>query len=78
MQDLSGSGWQAAAWSAVAMTLIVALRYLVTSGAFAWATRIVRPGLYQGLEPQIHRFVNIVLNALFLAVEDLPVEAGVN
>lgn len=55
MQDLSGSGWQAAAWSAVAMTLIVALRYLVTSGAFAWATRIVRPGLYQGLEPQIRR-----------------------
>jgi lathosterol oxidase len=55
MQDLSGSGWQAAAWSAVAMTLIVALRYLVTSGAFAWATRVVRPGLYQGLEPQIRR-----------------------
>ena len=37
------------------MTLIVALRYLVTSGAFAWATRIVRPGLYQGLVPQIRR-----------------------
>lgn len=55
MQDLSGSGWQAAAWSAVAMTLIVALRYLITSGAFAWATRIVRPGLYHGLEPQIRR-----------------------
>ena len=55
MQDLSGSGWQAATWSAVAMTLIVALRYLVTSGTFAWATRIVRPGLYQGLEPQIRR-----------------------
>ena len=55
MQSLAGSGWQAAAWSAVAMTLIVALRYLVTSGAFAWATRIVRPGLYQGLVPQIRR-----------------------
>ncbi len=35
--------------------MIVALRYLVTSGAFAWATRIVRPGLYQGLVPQIRR-----------------------
>lgn len=37
------------------MTIIVALRYLVTSGAFAWATGIVRPGLYQGLAPQIRR-----------------------
>ena len=35
------------------MTLIVALRYLVTSGAFAWATRFVRPGLYRGLDRQI-------------------------
>lgn len=55
MDALSGSGWQAAAWSAVAMTVIVGLRYLLTSGAFAWATRIVRPGLYRGLEPQIRR-----------------------
>lgn len=55
MQGLSGSEWQAAAWSAGAMTLIVALRYLATSGVFAWATSKVRPGLYQGLEPQIRR-----------------------
>jgi len=53
MDALSGSGWQAAAWSAAAMTVIVGVRYLLTSGAFAWATRIVRPGLYQGLGPQI-------------------------
>ncbi|MCZ8325759.1 MAG: sterol desaturase family protein [Sphingomonadaceae bacterium] len=53
MDALSGSGWQAAAWSAAAMTVIVGLRYLLTSGAFAWATRIVRPGLYRGLGPQI-------------------------
>ena len=40
-------------WSAVAMTVIVAVRYLITSGGFAWLTRRVRPGLYTGLEPQI-------------------------
>ena len=57
MQGLTGPGWQAAAWSAGAMTVIVALRYLVTSGTFAWATAKVRPGLYQGLERQIGREV---------------------
>jgi sterol desaturase/sphingolipid hydroxylase (fatty acid hydroxylase superfamily) len=41
--------------SAVAMTLIVGVRYLVTSGAFAWATSRVRPGLYDGMAPQIRR-----------------------
>ena len=40
-------------WSAIAMTMIVAARYLITSGGFAWLTRRVRPGLYTGLEPQI-------------------------
>jgi sterol desaturase/sphingolipid hydroxylase (fatty acid hydroxylase superfamily) len=35
--------------------VIVALRYLATSGAFAWATRIIRPGLYEGLERQIRQ-----------------------
>lgn len=39
--------------SALAMTAIVAVRYLVTSGAFAWATRRVHRGLYAGLERQI-------------------------
>ncbi|MGE3745619.1 MAG: sterol desaturase family protein, partial [Sphingomonadaceae bacterium] len=37
------------------MTLIVGVRYLVTSGAFAWATRITRPGLYAGLDQQMRR-----------------------
>lgn len=55
MQGLAGSGWQAAVWSAGAMTVIVALRYLATSAAFAWATRKVRPGLYRGLEDQIRK-----------------------
>ena len=41
--------------SAVAMTAIVGLRYLLTSGAFAWATRLVRPGLYAGQNQQIRR-----------------------
>ncbi|MBD3730979.1 MAG: sterol desaturase family protein, partial [Sphingomonadales bacterium] len=41
--------------SAMAMTLIVGLRYLATSGIFAWATGKVRPGLYRGLNPQIRR-----------------------
>lgn len=41
--------------SALAMTAIVALRYLAASGLFAWATERVRPGLYAGLAPQIRR-----------------------
>src|SRR4028118_1889980 len=38
----------ALAFSAGLMTLIVMLRYLAFSGAFAWLTRRVRPGLYDG------------------------------
>jgi sterol desaturase/sphingolipid hydroxylase (fatty acid hydroxylase superfamily) len=41
--------------SALAMTLIVGLRYLAASGLFAWATKRVRPGHYAGLAPQIRR-----------------------
>jgi len=41
--------------SALAMTLIVGVRYLIVSGAFAAATRVVRPGLYAGLDRQIRR-----------------------
>lgn len=41
--------------SALAMTLIVGARYLLASGACAWATARVRPGLYAGLAPQIRR-----------------------
>ncbi|MDE8653813.1 sterol desaturase family protein [Novosphingobium album (ex Liu et al. 2023)] len=48
-----GPGLAAALASAAAMTAIVGLRYLVTSGFFAWLTGRVRPGLYQGLGPQI-------------------------
>jgi len=41
--------------SAIAMTLIVGIRYLIASGAFAWATRLKHPGLYARLVPQIRR-----------------------
>lgn len=41
--------------SALAMSAIVALRYLATSGLFAWATARVRPGLYAPLGGQIRR-----------------------
>ncbi len=43
------------ALSAAAMTMIVGLRYLITSGAFAFATKLVRPGLYAGQAAQIRR-----------------------
>ena len=42
-----------AAVSALAMTAIVALRYLAASGGFALATARVRPGLYAGMGAQI-------------------------
>jgi Delta7-sterol 5-desaturase len=41
--------------SAIVMTLIVGVRYLVVSGTFAWLTARIRPGLYVGLDPQIRR-----------------------
>ncbi|MBT2185996.1 sterol desaturase family protein [Sphingobium nicotianae] len=39
--------------SMLAMTGIIALRYLLSSGGFALATRLTRPGLYKGLDRQI-------------------------
>ena len=45
--------WIAILISALAMTAIVGLRYLVTSGIFAWITGRVRPGLYDGKAAQI-------------------------
>jgi lathosterol oxidase len=42
-------------FSALAMTAIVALRYLASSGLFAWLTRVRRPGLYAGQGGQIRR-----------------------
>jgi lathosterol oxidase len=42
-------------FSAIAMTAIVGVRYLIVSGAFAWATRLRQPGLYAGQRKQIGR-----------------------
>jgi sterol desaturase/sphingolipid hydroxylase (fatty acid hydroxylase superfamily) len=44
-----------AAVSALVMTLIVGIRYLITSGAFAWLTQRKFPLLYRGLASQIRR-----------------------
>ena len=41
--------------SAVVMTVIVAVRYIAASGAFALATRAKHPALYTGLDRQIRR-----------------------
>ena len=42
-------------FAAVSMSLIVALRYLISSGIFAWITVKLRPGQHDGLRPQIRR-----------------------
>jgi len=55
MAALAPSAAQAIVLSALAMSVIVAVRYLVTSGAFAWATHLKRPGLYMGQSGQIRR-----------------------
>ncbi|MGB3740250.1 MAG: sterol desaturase family protein [Pontixanthobacter sp.] len=60
----------AIALSCLAMIAIVALRYLVTSGAFAWATKRVRPGLYGGLSQQMAREIRWSL--LSAAIYGLP------
>jgi Delta7-sterol 5-desaturase len=41
--------------STIAMTLIIGIRYLITSGAFAWATTRRYPQLYAGFGAQIRR-----------------------
>jgi Delta7-sterol 5-desaturase len=59
--------------SALAMTLIVGLRYFATSGFFAWLTALVRPGLYDKLKPQMRR--EIYWSLLSAAIYGIP--AGV-
>jgi Delta7-sterol 5-desaturase len=46
---------KAVLFSALAMSAIVTLRYLAASGAFAFATARLHPGLYRGLDAQIRR-----------------------
>lgn len=52
------------------MTAIVAIRYLATSGAFAWVTQRVRPGLYAGQSAQIRLEIGYSLASA--AVYGLP------
>lgn len=47
--------WLAILLSAIAMTVIVALRYAATSGFFAWLTERRMPGRHRSLKPQIQR-----------------------
>lgn len=55
--------------SVAAMGAIVALRYLATSGLFAYATGKVRPGLYAPLGGQIRREIGwSLLSALIFAI----------
>jgi len=48
------------------MTVIVALRYFLASGLFAYATRIMRPGLYAGRERQITREIGWSMISAFI------------
>ncbi|MET0240940.1 MAG: sterol desaturase family protein [Sphingobium sp.] len=55
--------------SALAMSAIVGVRYLLTSGGFALATRATRPGLYKGLDRQMRREVGwSLLSALIYGI----------
>ena len=45
----------AALGAALAMTLIVAVRYVLTSGVFAWLSERRMPGLHGRLAPQVRR-----------------------
>jgi len=57
--------WIAAVIGGLAMSMMVALRYFLASGAFALATRKFRPGLYSGLGKQIAREIGYsMLSAL--------------
>jgi sterol desaturase/sphingolipid hydroxylase (fatty acid hydroxylase superfamily) len=53
-QPFAMAFWSALA-SALAMTAIVAVRYALASGFFAWLTERRLPGQYSGLKPQIRR-----------------------
>jgi len=56
--------------AATSTTLIVALRYLASSGLFAWLTHKLRPGRYHGLEPQIrHEIRSSLVSA---AISGIP------
>ena len=55
--------------SALAMSAIVAVRYMLASGGFALATRLRHRDLYSGLDPQIRREIGwSLLSALIYGI----------
>lgn len=58
--------WLAILLVSAAMTAMVALRYFLASGMFAWATNRLRPGLYSGMRTQIMREIRWSLIAAFI------------
>lgn len=53
-------------FSAIAMSAIVAVRYLLASGAFAWATHLRQPGLYRGQGGQMRAEIAWSLLSAFI------------
>ncbi|WP_260926217.1 sterol desaturase family protein [Novosphingobium sp. 9] len=69
MPDSLGPGPLAVLASVIAMTAIVGVRYLLTSGLFAWITARARPGLYAGQNRQIRREIGwSLLSALIFGL----------
>jgi len=62
--------WSAIILSALAMTAIIALRYIVSSGLFAWISVRVKPGIYDGQTRQIWREIGWSL--LSAAIYGIP------
>jgi sterol desaturase/sphingolipid hydroxylase (fatty acid hydroxylase superfamily) len=61
--------WLAIGFSILAMSAIVAVRYLAASGLFAWATQRKYPSLYDGLSTQIGSEIRwSLLSAVIYAV----------
>lgn len=73
MTDAGSSPFAAVLLSALAMTAIVAARYLASSGFFAWLTARLRPSIHAGREAQIRR--EIAWSLTSAAIYGLP--AGV-
>ncbi|QSB45997.1 fatty acid hydroxylase family protein [Altererythrobacter sp. FM1] len=62
--------WSAIFLSALAMTVIIALRYIVSSGLFAWISMRMKPGIYDGQNPQIRQEIGWSL--LSAAIYGIP------
>lgn len=58
--------WLAFAIVGLAMSFMVALRYFLSSGMFAWITARAQPGLYESQRPQIMREVRYSLIAALI------------